>query len=278
MISGARDLQRLRYVPGQDLLSRDFRDQESFATVLREWHVRALHGAFGVSFGLNVRVEPADSAALEVSPGVAYDATGRALILRVSRTIRIPETWPQTPFLLIRARGGGGVELIFSSEERLQPCDGAPIAKLKAGSTGPLPDPDFRPPSARALARPTIGFGRTLLGATAWQAELLPNATDPILLSLKILVDTRAAGFTKLPCYFAWLQGGLPPLKPSPSAPEVRLLLHPSIEEAEPTSFMFRVLIDPPVVSEDFRLQVLALAQQQLALCWLGVEVSHGNS
>ena len=276
MNTGVRDLQRLRYVPGQDLLSRDFRDQESFDTVLREWHVRAMHGAFGVSFGLKVDVVtiagPPLAFKAAVAPGLAYDAAGRALLLQDTRTLRVPQTWPQTPLLVIRARGGGVVELTFASEERLQPCDVVPIAKLKAGVVGPMPDPNFHPPSARPLARPQIGFGSTLLGGTAWQAELLPNTTAPEVLSLKILVDTRAASFTRLPCYFAWLQGRVPPFDISPSVRGVRLALHPSVEEEKHVSFLFRVLTVPPIRSETVRRQVLALAQEHLALCWLGIE------
>jgi hypothetical protein len=81
-IVNPRELQRLRYTPGQDLLSRDFRDQGRFDEQLRWWHNRAMHGAFGVRAGLRVQpVETAPQPRVEVSPGLAYDSFGRELIL-----------------------------------------------------------------------------------------------------------------------------------------------------------------------------------------------------
>lgn len=271
-------LERLRFAPGQDLLSRDFRDQETFEARRREWHNRALHQVFGVSFGL--RVDLASGVfGVEVRPGLAYDATGRALVLRRPRTVAYPIF--ADPQLLVLRRGG---DLRWVPERELRPCDAVPIARIVVDQADPL-DQDFRPPAARPLTRPHIGHGSTLPGGTTWQAELVSDSyTSPPLddvVALLFDVDTHAAGFTGLPRYFAWLQGGLRfPIEVGGQKSLVPLPLHPSIEAETPLGFRFRVLVvnplfalaDPSVTIPDFRRWVLATAQQTLALCWLGLE------
>ncbi|MDQ2976071.1 MAG: hypothetical protein M3R69_11760 [Acidobacteriota bacterium] len=72
----------------------------------------------------------------------------------------------------------------------------------------------FTPRLARPFARPRIGSGATVRGDTAW--ELWSEATvDPTGvkyqadLGIQVTIDTSGAGFTEVPCYFAWLEGTL---------------------------------------------------------------------
>ena len=82
------ELQRLRYWQGQKLLSRDFRDQASYESELRWWHNRALHNAYGVSYGFQVAL---DDTHVEINCGVGYDCYGRELILQVPKRMVVPE-------------------------------------------------------------------------------------------------------------------------------------------------------------------------------------------
>ena len=93
MIADPREIQRLRFQPGQDLLSRDFRDGAAFDLSLREWHNRALHQAFGVASGLVALPIPdaVSPKAAEVAAGLAYDCTGRALFLPAAALIPLPD-------------------------------------------------------------------------------------------------------------------------------------------------------------------------------------------
>ncbi len=297
MIADTHEIQRLSFVPGQDLLARDFRDAVTFDARLRHWHNRALHAIYGVSFGLHA--EPsAEATAVRIEPGLAYDAAGREILLRAARTVPFPTSFDVPLLLALRHDGEGAVELAWTAEEQLRPCDEVPVARIVTDKGLPF-DPGFLPPAARPLARPHLGYGSTAKGATAWQAETL-ELFSPVL-SLFIEVDTRAAGFTRVPCYFAWLQGGL--LDPVRSSETVKLYvsLYPSLEQEKPTGFVLRVLLRPPVLPSpppdplpsgfdprDPRRWALATAQQTLSLCWLGIEgpsatmqssseVSHGN-
>lgn len=80
------ELQRLRYWQGQKLLSRDFRDQVSYESELRWWHNRALHNAYGVSYGFEVTL---DDTHVEIDCGVAYDCYGRELILQAPKRMAL---------------------------------------------------------------------------------------------------------------------------------------------------------------------------------------------
>jgi hypothetical protein len=82
------EMQRLKYWQGQKLLSRDFRDQTSYEAQLRWWHNRALHNAYGVSYGFAVTLI---DTRVKVDCGVAYDCYGRELILQTPRELALPE-------------------------------------------------------------------------------------------------------------------------------------------------------------------------------------------
>lgn len=284
----SHQIQRLRFTPGQDLLARDFRDAEIFEALRQQWHVRAVHQAYGVNSGLRVELisETASGIEVAVSPGLAYDATGRELFLTARRTVAFTDSAKGVYLLVLRRRG----ELVWISRERLQPCDSVPLARIDVDSSGSrIFRESFQAPAARPLARPRIGFGSTTAGATAWQAEVLKPPFDAQIVSLSVQVDTRAAGFTRPPCYFAWLQGRI--LQPFESAllPPI-LAFHPSIAEERLTGFQLQAVVrvtSSAPSSFNWRQHVLASAQESLSVCWLGIqpppetqsssEVSHGN-
>src|SRR5829696_1733644 len=85
------ELQRLRFQQGQQLSSRDFRDQIGIEAQLRWWHNRSLHNAYGIASGFEV--EQQDDSLL-VHEGLAYDCRGRELILQQPRAIALPATLP----------------------------------------------------------------------------------------------------------------------------------------------------------------------------------------
>jgi hypothetical protein len=151
--------------------------------------------------------------------------------------------------------------------------------------------------SARPLAWPRIGSGRTVPGRTAWRERRLSS----LLLLIEVTVDTSAAGFTEIPCYFASLQVD------AAGADEFLPFLFPRVTDVTTTSFIFSVLDlgDSRLASgiarrtRAFRaLGASAFAdvpgrrsstfhRSDLYVCWLGVqlneaiglsrEVSHGE-
>ncbi len=155
---------------------------------MRAWHNRALHEAYGVREGLEVTLEPPQQA-VEVAPGLAYDAFGRKLILEQPRRIPLPDgelpehglrlvmsyargrrvgrqgslsqaCWPGDP------PGMGQISLNWQSGKWFDPRTGVPLALLLPG---PELAPDSYPRRSRPLARPRLAHGATLPGNTAWR-------------------------------------------------------------------------------------------------------------
>lgn len=285
MIADPREIQRLRFQPGQDLLSRDFRDGAAFDLSLREWHNRALHQAFGVASGLSPRPIPVTGppTAVEVSAGLAYDCTGRAMFLPAAALVPVPSPFPGGPHLLVL--GGFPETLSWLSEAGWRPSLGVPVARLKDDDGDPLWDEEFSPPRTRALARQRIGSGTTVEGATAWQTWFDNGFKG--LQGIEVQVSTAAVGFRQTPCYFAWIQGTILE-RPSValSRPLGPLHLFSHLTEASSSGFRFRVAV-PFDASLDLNLpvpiftpfDVLVEARRNLTVCWLGIEkeVPNGN-
>jgi hypothetical protein len=181
-------LQRLRYWQGQALRSRDLNDQMAFEALLRAWHNRALHLlAYGIREGLEVTLDAAGKA-VEVRPGLAYDAGGRELIVHQSQRFLLPQaTIPLDGLILILsyresassfgrdiseaclpgcAPGDAATSLSWVPAGRFDPQHGVALRLLKPG---PQLLPTFSLQRARPLARPRIGGGATLPGNTAWR-------------------------------------------------------------------------------------------------------------
>ncbi|HBY98942.1 MAG: hypothetical protein M5U01_28150 [Ardenticatenaceae bacterium] len=133
---------------------------------------------------------------------------------------------------------------------------------------------------ARPEARPRLGSGATIPGSTPWQLWELTMLQGTVTLGFQVKIDTSAAGFTEVPCYFAWLQGPL-------WNPRDKQLLPAPLEHIDAASisgFTFRLLMPTmPVLSlgerggevanDDFENRFLAFAQKQkLFVCWLGIQ------
>jgi hypothetical protein len=292
MIADPREIQRLRYQEGQDLLSRDFRDGARFEEQLRWWHNRAAHGVFGVRYGLGVTLS---GQGVEVGGGLAYDCFGRELILPTDRELPVP-TPPgdgSDRILVIRFREGDGApspgelagvcfggpvprgaELAWIGPRRLRATDGVPLARVGFEGEVPILRDDFQAPAARPLARPRLGSGSTVAGGTAW--EIWNLGRQSLYLGLQVRIETRAAGFTEPPCCFAWLQGDIRVPVVAGGTTETLLPLFPYVAEVTLTDFRFRILTFAAQTGSSTTLDPVGLlgrARQRLSVCWLGIQM-----
>ncbi len=223
-ITENRDLQRLRYWQGQELASRDQRDQAEFDARRRQLHNRALHSIDGVSFGLGVSVSPTDASRIRVSCGVGIDCRGRELLVQQPREIGMAAV---PSWLVLRLRppahatpccgpsdtgcvGENSIaldsdtELVWIPVASFERLDGVVLARVGDGAL----DPSFRPRQARPLARPRLARGQTVRGNTPWEPWSI-DAPDGqgglrrLVVGVQTYIDTSAAGFTEIPCYLA---------------------------------------------------------------------------
>lgn len=307
------EIERLRYWQGQELRSRDFRDQMMIEAHLRWWHNRALHNAFGVRYGLTVSPLTAEGSlvALRVDWGVAYDCFGRELILQTAREIPPPPVGakPQSMTLLICyketaafpkkrdvsgvcAPGGGAAvleqpEFVWKRSDLVKVTDGVPLAQLDYDSSARSFAflPNFAAPSLRPLSRPRIGSGATVPGGTAWErwSERVSDANRnvrEVSVGYQVTIDTSAAGFTETPCYFAWLEGALW----SQSNIEFFPMPLTHIDSESTKQFRFRLWLPmiPTLLGARFRRSnfqfedefINFARRQRLYLCWLGIQPS----
>jgi hypothetical protein len=314
-----RKLERVQYWQGQMLRAQDFLNLQGVEAQRRWWHNRAIHNTYGVAEGLMATLVPAAvPTGVCVSPGVAYDAFGRELILERSQTIPLPSNVPTGMIgamsLLIRymppsrrmhpdeisevcwtAPGSvvaGTAEFVWKLGDNLNPAEGVSVYAVYYSPAPTLKgsDPYYVRISAEPLARPLLVSGATVPGNTPWQfwsAPPSPNDPSP-LIGVQTWVDTTTAGFTDVPCYFAWIEG------PLFNAQSLWLLpaLLPNIADASITGFTFRMWLPPPPVTYGFafhaRRELLAnlnlnlvpaslfnlFAQQQnLYISWIGCQM-----
>jgi hypothetical protein len=275
--------ERFRYWQGQQLRSRDFTDQIAEVDRLTRWHNRAVHEAFGVRSGFDVRlVETAQPPAVRVDCGVAYDCTGAMLVLQRSRELSVPALEPGGSIvLLVRSRQSGGSfpvtapgpatgsgrlwedDLVFGWTRRSggDPREGVPLVRVFRDQGGQA-RVDLRVrASARPLARPRLGSGATIPGLTPW---------EPWLRGVQTRVDTSAAGFTQLPAYFAtWLA-----TRTSSAAEQLRFFLaFTHVAEPGLTEFTFRVVLPPGVQRLPIGIPEIA-RDLGLVVCWLGCQAA----
>jgi hypothetical protein len=317
---GGPDLERYLFWRGQLLKSRDLNDANAGEEERAYWHNRAVHDAYGVVLGLTVDPGTGMPSEVTVHRGLAYDAYGRELAVFAETPMPPPrdvgervEPW----VLLLRHReeapapdacgcagaGAPGSELVWRRARRAGIRDGVALARgwWISGTAGWLfrPDENFHPQRARPFARPRLGHGETPPGGTPWRpwseppgpasgtdltGAVLPGIVIPAAArGIEVSIDTSAAGFTRTPCYFAWLQGGLWQL-PHRLTPTV---LPDRITEASRDRFTFS-LWDPasstatpsatnangqslPLAAQGV---LLTFALQRLYVCWLGIEMS----
>jgi hypothetical protein len=173
------EMQRLKYWQGQKLLSRDFRDQTSYEAQLRWWHNRALHNAYGVSYGFAVTLV---DTRVRIDCGVAYDCYGRELILQAPRELELPEPGNDFASMILVASFDTGDRSI-SSKEMLMGASGC-----SSRSIGPWiywkPSADFHFTEGIALAE--ISYE-----PSAHLESLPANVRIPVALSQRIFFDSE---------------------------------------------------------------------------------------
>lgn len=293
------DLQRLRYQQGQQLRSRDRRDQVAIEAQLRAWHNRAMHNAFGIVEGFEVEFE-ADSAV--VQPGLAYDARGRELILQRPRTINFPRIDPTetTSWLLLArfketaeypprnqfssvcfGRKDGlwleSPEFLWKQTNQWRPELGVPIARITVNTDGLAPDQDFVPFRVRAIARGRIYAGESHPGNTTWEPWTFPVVgTRGLQVGFQTRIDTSQAGFTQVPCYFASLQ--LAPLNPLELPTFLVPVTHITVEAVN--GFTFRIFFPGLFMPGATDTEVLQInrqfskfnARSRYYVSWIGIQ------
>jgi hypothetical protein len=243
--------QRLRYGRGEALLGRDFAQQAAQDDQLRWWHSRALHNAYGVVEGLEVTVALVNGVSTaKVGPGLAYDCHGRELPLDRPRRVPVPEDEEQLVLAIASGApeagcappsGGwcrdervapGGVVLRWVRRSGFTSRDGVPLTVSDEAAV-------FSAPKVRPLARPRIGHGATISGDTAWRPWVEAFPDEQVLrLGIQVDVDTSAAGFTAVPCYFAQVTGSMWTAR----LPLVLLLPFGHVAQTAKDRFTFRLL------------------------------------
>jgi hypothetical protein len=301
------ELQRRRYWQGQTLRSRDFRDQIAIEAQLRWWHNRALHNAYGVVEGFEVEQ---NGERVLIRRGFAYDCFGRELILITDMPFSLPagpipdagitllaryrETrqFPRKDEIAAACAPNQALtvecpEFFWKRTDLVEIRDGVPLARLKDGELKPVRL------QARPLARPHIATGATIPGNTSWELWREPaGSEDAVSLGFEVEIDTSAAGFMEVPCYFAWLQG---PLWSHTINPDFFPVLFEHIDSPSATGFIFRIWMPnlsgmgDETTNEEFVGRFPEFARKRaLFVCWLGIqaeneageqeEVNHGIS
>lgn len=281
-----RELQRLRYRQGQMLRSQDLNDQAVIEDQLRWWHNRGIHNAYGVIAGIlegfEVELNDLSARELTVKPGVAYDCFGRELVLTRALKTKLPDeiTTGSATLLVQYQPPAAHIEPICvrppSKTPSISPAlvwktgrvsvrDGVAIARIADvtkldGATSI----DVDRPIARPLARPHIANGRTQADGAGWELWTRKTSSGEFFLGFQIGVDTSAAGFTKIPCYFAWMPTLLSDLA--------------EISGADVHGFTFRLwfptYIGQRLDNNPFLVLLLTIVLKQIAgqVCWIGIE------
>lgn len=275
-----RKLERVQYWQGQMLRARDFLDLQAVEAQRRWWHNRAVHNAYGVAEGLNVPETffPSQAKSIPVSPGVAYDISGRELILERQQHVPLPANLNPgqslTMSLVMRYKPparrmrpdeisevcfnapgsvvAGTAEFFWKAGDRIDPAEGVTIGLGRFGKGHLLGlDLSFIQPAPMPVASPLLASGSTIPGSTPWNLwyallDVGPNSDlPPNLVGVETWIDTSAAGFKSAPCYFASLQGPLW----NPQTQELAPAILQSIVDESISGFTFRVwlqLAPPP--------------------------------
>jgi hypothetical protein len=302
---GGPDLERYLFWRGELLRSRDLNDANAGEDERLFWHNRAVHDAYGVVTGLTVDVGTGVPSEVTVHPGLAYDAYGRELAVFEKTPMPPPRDVGERvePWVLLLRReaspgpagcgcGDAGVpggELVWRRARRTGIKDGVALARgwWISGTAGWLfrPDEHFHLQRARPFARPRLGHGETPPGGTPWRTwsqTVGPVGSGnaqaaAVARGIEVSVDTSAAGFTRTPCYFAWLQGGLWEV-PYRLAPAV---LPDRITGASRDRFTFSLwdpasstVLQTALAQAAPRASLLTFALQRLYVCWLGIEMA----
>lgn len=290
-----RELERVRYWQGQMLRSGDFRAQLNTDAQLGAWHNRALHNAYGIALGLEITPMQGTGSVtgVRVDPGVAYDCFGRAVILLAAQVVSIPAAPADgsgSMTLLLRYKETSqfpkpgetsGVcvtcctsaapespEFTWKPSEQLTAVDGVPAARVIFARGVASLDSLFVTSAARPIAKPYLANGETIPGGTVWTAWKVGGLGNEITIGLQTVVDTSEAGFTRTPCYFAWLEGW------EANSPNLRQAsaIFTSLAEPAADHFTFRILVPLQASILEARAAVVRRAPFLAYVCWLGCE------
>jgi hypothetical protein len=293
-----RELERVRYWQGQLLRSKDFRVQMNTDAQLRAWHNRALHSAYGIALGYEISPLPDTGplTGIRIQPGVAYDCFGRAITLVAEQVVLIPPApadgsgsmtlllrYPETSQFPKPGETAGvcltccavtspeSPEFVWKPSDQVTATDGVPAARVSYDRGQPLFDAVFITPAARPIAKPYLANGETIPGGTVWTAWKEGSPGNQITLGLQTVVDTSEAGFTRTPCYFAWLQG----LEKDLAGLRQASVLFTSLADPAPDHFTFRILV-PLEAAPVAEVRTFAASARRIPIlayvCWLGGE------
>jgi hypothetical protein len=226
------DLQRIAHFHGQLLAAHDLQDDVDNESRLRGLHMRAVHNSWGVAIGYTVTLPAANL--VSIGPGVAYDCHGQEIISargigvglppapsqsqadawlfdlviryrlredsRPGRDCLAPGLSPREEQPVLRWRFAGDA----ASDAGVTPARPAPLrlgeeiplARFVVSASGVVSGPDFSERRhAQGLVRPHIA-GDQHFGELVYVEEQL---------AFSLKVDTAAAGFSRIPHYFARL-------------------------------------------------------------------------
>jgi hypothetical protein len=295
---------RITYRNGQLLAALDLSDEQRRHDRLRRLHVRYLHDTWGIALGFDVR-KAVDNRAVVVGPGYAVDGTGRDILLAESIHITVPTLRDLTPVVLtmryqedvaFRDRPDlaalclcGGLDprherplfaWCLQDEVRFGPEVPLVQVVVEAGVIQRELDGRVRR-YTQPLVRPYIGWGETEPGRTGWRQ----GDND---LGLEVVVDTSEVGFTRVPYYFATLQGDFsnrsggeetplfqPDVWPAGTQPTFSLEAFNYITDADRERFRYQILIHRPGL---FRRAIAAseAESRQWTVAWVGLEPVSG--
>jgi hypothetical protein len=137
---------------------------------------------------------------------------------------------------------------------------------------------DYRRHTARAQSQPRVASGATIPGATTWTIWHLPGPSEGrTRFGFQVQIDASAAGFTTVPCCFAWLQGSVSSLYQGLLQKRGLLVeLDSHVAEVAPEGFVFRLIVTVRAGQVDVghveRILTSTLRKAGLYVSWLGVQ------
>jgi hypothetical protein len=293
---------RITYRDGQLLTALDLRDEQRRHDRLRRLHVRYLHDTWGIALGFELRKAEGNRAVV-VGPGYAVDSTGRDILLAESIHIRVPTLLDVTPVVLTMRYQEDAAFRDRPELAALCLCGGLDPRHERPLFAWRLPDEVRFGPEVplvqvvveagviqgeldgrvrrytQPLVRPYIGWGETEPGRTRWRQEDNDHA-------LEVVVDTSEVGFTRVPYYFATLQGDFsnrsgeapllePDVWPTGTQPTFSLEAFNFITDADREHFRYQILTHRPGM---FRRAIIAseAESRQWTVAWVGLEPVSG--
>lgn len=259
---------RVTYRDGQLLSALDLNEERLRAAALRWLHSAAVHGDWGILFGLEIDL--LSSGAIRVRAGVAQDCYGRELLLARAVVPPLPHgqqeqesvltlsyredgDYPARPGAPICIGGGWSDQgerprFNWRRIEDVHFGPEVPLARVRMMDGRVQSPPDTRVRRyARRKVMPHVVGGKTDEGRTGWRRW----PADGTALGIETIVDTTDAGFVRDAMYFAALDADLTPRpeRPSPLFPSVPwndvsffAEAFVFVTEATPSKFIFRVV------------------------------------